>query len=108
MSIQESDVRKIIAEVKATSWRLRECVRVTELTAMHRQGQMRRLRMLADQKVWKREVSFDYNETAAEMNARRSRTNIVPEPYFYNSKMFNSRWPHIHDEFTFEMRVDGV
>ena len=75
---------------------------------MHRQGQMRRLRMLEDQKVWKREVSFDYNETAAEMNARRSRTNLVSEPYFCNSKMFNSRWPHIHDEFTFEMRVDGV
>ena len=107
MLIQESDVRKIIAEVEATSWRLRECVRVTKLTPIHRIGQICRLRMLEEQKAWKREASFDYNETAAEMNARRSRTNLVSEPFFY-SKMFNPRWPHIHDEFTLETRVDGV
>ena len=40
MSIQESDVRKIIAEVQATSWRLRERIRVRELAAAHRLGQM--------------------------------------------------------------------
>ena len=34
-----------------------------------------------------------------------SRTNLVSEPFFY-SKMSNPRWPHIHDEFTLEMRVD--
>ena len=39
------------------------------------------------------------------MDARRSRTNLVLEPFFY-SKMSNSRWPHIHDEFKLKMRVD--
>ena len=72
---------------------------------MHRLVQMRRSRMLEEQKAWEREADFDYIDTAAEMNARRSRTNLVSEPLFY-SKMFNPRWPHIQDEFTHEMRVD--
>ena len=68
---------------------------------------MRRLRMLEEQKAWKREAGFDYRaiDTASEMNARRSRTNLVPEPFFY-SKMFNSRCPHTHDGFTLEMRLN--
>ena len=43
MSIEESDVRNTIAEVliEATSWRLRECIRIRELTATHRLGRMR-------------------------------------------------------------------
>ena len=72
---------------------------------MHRLGQMRRSRMLEEQKAWKREDDFDYIDTAAEMDARRSRTNLVSESFFY-SKISNPRWPHIHDEFTLEMRVD--
>ena len=87
MSIQESDVKKNIAEVEATSWCLREMVRVRELAATHRLIQMRHLRMLEEQKVWKREAGFDYIDTTAEMVARRSRTNLVSEPFFY-SKMF--------------------
>ena len=39
------------------------------------------------------------------MDARRSRTNLVSEPFFY-SKMFNPSCPHTHDEYTFEMKVD--
>ena len=66
---------------------------------------MRRLRMLEGQKGWKREAGFDYIETAAEMDVRRSRTNLVSECFLY-SKMFNPRCPHAHDEFTLEMRVD--
>ena len=31
MTIDESDITKIIAEVEATSWRLRETIRVSEL-----------------------------------------------------------------------------
>ena len=72
---------------------------------MHRLGQMRRSRMLEEQKAWKREADFDCIDTAAEMDARRSRTSLVSEPFFY-SKMSNPRWPHIHDEFILEMRVD--
>ena len=86
MSTQESDVRKIIAKVEAISWRLRKCVRVRELAATHR-----RLRVLKEKKACKREDGFAYNDTAAEMDARRFRTN--------------SRWTHTHDEFTLELRV---
>ena len=39
------------------------------------------------------------------MDARRSRTNLVSERFFYKN-MFNSRRPHTSDEFTLEMRVD--
>ena len=64
MSFEERDVRKIIAEVEAASWRLRECMRLRELAATHRLGRMRRLRMLEEQKTWKREAGFDRIETA--------------------------------------------
>ena len=96
----------MIAEVEATSWPLRETIRVRELAATHRLGKMRRLRMLEEQKAWKREVDFDRIETAAEMDAQRFRTNLVSEPFY--SKMCNPRWPHAHnpDEFTLEMRVE--
>ena len=106
MSIQKGDARKIIAGVDETRWRLRESIRVGELVATHRLGQMRRLRMLKEQKAWKREASFDYIDTATEMDVvQRFRTNLVLDPFFY-SKMFNRRRPHIPDEFTLEMRVD--
>ena len=98
-------MRKIIAEVEATSWRLREFIRVSELAATHRLGQRRRLRMLEEQEAWKREAAFDYIDTATEMDAQRFRTNFISEPFFY-SNMFNPRWPHTSDEFTLEMRVD--
>ena len=105
MSIQESDVRKIVAEVEATSWRLREWIRIRELAATHRLGQIRCLRMIEEQKAWKREAGFDYIDTAAEIDAQRSRTNLVSD-FVFCSKMFNPRWPHTYDEFTLKMRVD--
>ena len=104
MSIDESDVRKIVAEVQATSWRLRQCIRVRELAATHRLGQMRRLRMLEEQKAWKREAGFDHIHTAAGMDAQRFSTSLVQEPFY--SKMFNPKWLHTPDEFTLELRVD--
>ena len=61
--------------------------------------------MLEEQKAWKREASFHYIDTAAEMDARGSRTNLVSKPFFYK-KMFSARCPHTPDEFTLEMRVD--
>ena len=51
MSIEECNAHQMIAEEEATSWRLRECIRVRELAATHRLGRMRRLRMLEDQKA---------------------------------------------------------
>ena len=98
-------MRKIIAEIEATSWRVRESIQARGVAATHRLGQMRRFRMLEKQKTWKREADFDYVDTAGEMDAQHSRTNLVSEPFFY-SKMFSRRWPHTHDEFTPEMRVD--
>ena len=48
---------------------------------------------------------IDYIETAAEMDARRSRSNIVSETFFYRN-MFIPRCPHTPNEFTLEMKVD--
>ena len=70
MSIEERNVRKMIAEVEATSWRLRECIRVRELAATHRLERVRRLRMLEEQEAWKREVDFDGIKVIAEMYAQ--------------------------------------
>ena len=66
-TVDEHDFAKMNAEVEATSWRLREMIRVRELAATHRSGQMRRLLMLEKQKAWKREFGFDRIETAAEI-----------------------------------------
>ena len=83
MSVDERDIRNIIAEeVETTSWRLRETIRVREIAATHRLGQMRRLLMLGEQKAWKREVGFDRIETAAEMDAQRFRTSFVLESFY--------------------------
>ena len=52
MTVDEHDIANMVAEVKATSWRLRETIRVRELAASHRLGQMRRLMMLEEQKAY--------------------------------------------------------
>ena len=106
MPVDERDITNMIAEdVEATCWRLHETIRVRELAATHRLGQMRRLLMLEEYKAWKQDANFDYIETAAETDARRSRSNIVSESFFYKN-MFNPRRPHTPDEFTLEVRVD--
>ena len=51
MSVYERDVRNIITEIDATSWRLRETIRVRELAATHRLGKISCLRMLEEQKA---------------------------------------------------------
>ena len=105
MTVDGRDITKMIAEVEATSWRLRETIRVGELAATHRVGQMRRLLMLEKQKAWKREVDFHRIEAAAEMDAQRFRTSRVSEHFFYRN-MLNPRRPHTPDELIVEMRVD--
>ena len=67
----------MIAEVEATSWRLRETVRVKELAATHRLGEMRRLLMLEEKKAWKQEFVFDRIKTAAEMDEKRFRSSLI-------------------------------
>ena len=101
-TVDEHDITKMTAEVEATSWRLRETIRVREFAATHRLGQMRRLLMLEEQKAWKREFGFDRIETAAEMDEKRFRTSLVSDPFFYR----NMRHPHTPDEFTLEIKVD--
>ena len=95
MTVKENDFAKMIAEVEETSWRIRETIRVRELAATYRLGQMRRLLMLEEHKTWKREFGFDRIETAAETDEKRSRTSTspVPAPFFY-SNMLNLRRPH--------------
>ena len=105
MPFDERAIAKMIAEVEATRWRLRETVRVRELAPTHRQGKIRRLLMLEKQKAWKREFGFDCIETAAAMDEKRFRTSLVSDPFFYSNK-FHPRRPHTPDEFTLEMRVD--
>lgn len=51
MTIDEREIAKMIAEVEAMSWRLRDTIRVRELAATHRLGKMRRLPMLKEQKA---------------------------------------------------------
>ena len=89
MSIDESDVRKIIAEVKAKRWRLRECISVRELAATHKLGQMRHLRMLEEQKAWKRETSFDRIEAIADMREQYFLAGFHSEPLY--TKLYNPR-----------------
>ena len=87
MSIEECNARQMFAE-EATSWRLRECIRVRELAATHRLGRMHRLRMLEDQKASNREAGFDRIGIAAEMDAQRFRTSLDLEPF--NTNLYQS------------------
>ena len=89
------------------SWRLRETIRVRELAATHRLGQMRRLLMHEKQKTWKREFGFDRIETVAEIDVKRSYTSTspVPDPFFYQN-MVVPRHSHTPAEFTLDMKVD--
>ena len=87
--------------------RMSEDVKATIWAATHRLGQMRRLLVHEEHKVWKREFSFDRIETAAEMDEKRSRTSTSPVPnsFFYRN-MVIPRHLHTPDEFSLEMKVD--
>ena len=95
-------------DVEATIWRLRETIRVAEVAATLRPGQMRCLLMHKKHKAWKREFGFDRIETAAEMDEKCSHTSTSPvsNPFFYRN-MVIPRHPHTLDEFILEMKVDG-
>ena len=107
MTVKERGFARMSEDVEATIWRLRETIRVAELAATHRVGQMRRLPMHEKHKAWKREFGFDRIETAAEMDKKRSRTSIspIPDAFFYRNTVIPER-PHTPDEFTLEMKVD--
>ena len=75
MAIEECNARQMIAEEKATSWRLRECIQVREFAATHRLGRMRRLWMLEDPfntKLYQSEVAPHSSRVHAR-NERRGR-----------------------------------
>ena len=108
MIVDEHVITKIISEdVEVTIWRIRDTIRVRELAATHRLGQMRRLLMHEKHKTWKREFGFDCIETAAKMDEQRSRTSTspVPDPFFYRN-IDIPRYPHTPDEFLLERKVD--
>ena len=107
MAVKEHNFAMIADDVEATIWRIRETIRVRELAATHRLGQMRRLLMLEEHKTWKRKFSFGRIETAAEMDENRYRTSTspIPDPFFYRN-MVIPRHPHTPDKFTLEMKVD--
>ena len=111
MTVKERDFVRMSEVVVATVWRLRETIRIAEVVATHRLGQMRRLLMHEKHKAWKREFGFYRIETAAEMNEKRSRTStsLVPDPFFYRNIVIPRR-PHTPDEFTLEIKVhvDGL
>ena len=101
---KEKNVRKMMRELEATCWRLRECTRTRELAAAHRLRQIRRLRMLEEQKTWKREASFDSIEITVKTDAQRFRTDLNSKPFY--SKLYNPRWPYTPEEHTIEMNVE--
>ena len=65
---------------------------------------MRRLRMLEEQKAWKREAVFNRIEVIAQMDAQRLHVGFGSGPLY--SKLYNPRWPHTPAEYTLVMNVD--
>ena len=107
MTVKERGFVRISEDVEATIWRLRKTIRVANLAATHRLGQMRRLLMHEKRKTWKREFGFNRIETCAEMDEKRFRTSTspVPDPFF-NRSMVACQRPHTPDEFTLKRKVD--
>ena len=97
----------MIEDVEMAIWRTRETIRVRELAATHRLGQMRRLLMHEEHKTWKREFSFDRVETAAEMDENRYRTSTspVPNPFLYRD-MVIPRCTDTPADFILEMKLN--
>ena len=96
MTVKERGFTRMLEDGEATTWRLRETIRVAEFAATHRLGQMRRLLMHEKHKAWKREFGFDRIETAAEIDEKRSRTSTspVPNPFFYRNRYFLDTLTH--------------
>ena len=65
---------------------------------------MRRLRMLEEQKAWKREAGFDRIEITAKIDEQRLRSGFNSQPSY--TKLYNPRWPHTPAEYALETRVD--
>ena len=101
---EERDVRQIIAEVEATSWCLRECIRVRELAATHRLERMCRLWMLEKQKAWKRKAGFDRIEIIDEMREHHFLVGFDSEPLY--TKLYNPRWPYSREEHKLDMDAE--
>ena len=106
MTVKERDFARISEDVEATIWRILETIRVGELAATHRLGQIRRLLMHEKHKTWKREFGCDRIETATKMDEKRSRTSTSPDPdpFFYRNMVIPIR-PCTPDKFTLEMKV---
>ena len=89
---REQGAHKMVLEVEATCWRLRECIRLRLLAATHRLERIHRLRMLEEQKAWRREAGFDRIEIVAEMHVQRFHAGFDLEPLY--AGLHNPRWVH--------------
>ena len=94
----------MIRELEVTSWNLRERIQMRELVASHRLKPMRCLRMLEEQKVWKREAGFDRTEIMAETHVQRVHVGFDSEPLY--TGLYNPQWPHTPKEYNLELDVE--
>ena len=101
---REQDARKMIREIGATCWRLRECIWVRKLASTHRLERMRRLRMLEGQKAWTRQAGFDRIEITSEMRAQHLHAGFDSKPI--HTELYNPKCPHTPEEHKLEMDVD--
>ena len=65
---------------------------------------MRRLRVLEEQKAWKREAGFDRIKIIAEMREQHFIGGFDSEPLY--SKIYSPRWLHSPEEHKLDMDVD--
>ena len=94
----------MIAEVEVKRWRLRECIRVRKLATTYILDRMRRLRMLEEQKAWKREAGFDRIEVIVEMREQHFLAGFDLEPLY--TKLYNPRGPHSSEEHMLDKDVE--
>ena len=95
----------IAEEVEATSWRLRETIRVRKLTTTHRLGQMRRLLYSRSRRPGSERPTLTISRQQLKWTPG-ARVRILFQKFCVYRNMFNPRRPHTLNEFTLEMRVD--
>ena len=78
-----------------------------ELAVSHKLEQIRRVRMVEKEVVWKREIAFDMIEVIAEMHEqtlRRLHAGFDSEPLY--TGLYNPRRSPTPETFTLDMNVE--
>ena len=65
---------------------------------------MRRLRMLEEQKAWKRQAGFDRIEIPSKMRAQDLHAGFDSKPLY--TELYDPKCPHTPEEHNLEMDVD--